>query len=183
MPRLSVWLVRAALIFLVAGVTAGALMLAGRGLGVAGRLAWLLPIHAEFLLMGWTVQLVLGVAYWILPAAPTGAERGGPSITWAAFVAFNTGVLLASLAGAIGASTFLVLAGRLLEAMAAAALVIQAWPRIRRPQSTSMSPSPGTRLAGGARPYPRLEGPDSLGRPGPRYVLGAWSPGSQVAVW
>ena len=60
MPRPSVWLVRAALIFLAAGVTAGALMLAGRGLGIAGRLAWLLPFHAEFLLMGWTVQLCWG---------------------------------------------------------------------------------------------------------------------------
>jgi hypothetical protein len=116
-------------------------MLAGRGVGIAGQLAWLLPIHAEFLLMGWTVQLVLGVAYWILPAARTGAERGSPSITWAAFGAFNTGVLLASLAGAIGASTLLLLAGRLLEAMAAAALAIQALPRIRRPREAACSPS------------------------------------------
>lgn len=151
---------RAALVFLAAGITAGALLLAGRGVGVAARLVWLLPIHVEFLLMGWTVQLVLGIAYWILPAAPTGAERGHPAITWAAFGCFNAGVLLAALAGAIGTSRFLLLTGRSLEAVAAAGFLIQAWPRIRRSGNRGdprimdarlpAPASPGTLLAGSA---------------------------------
>ena len=84
------------------------------------------------------MQLVLGVAYWILLAAPTGGERGNPAITWAAFGSFNAGVLLTAVAGAIG-SPLLGLSGRLSEAMAAAAFVIQALPRIRRPREAACS--------------------------------------------
>lgn len=139
MPRASVWLVRTALVFLGAGLTAGAVLLAGRGLEAGPWLARLLPVHAEFLLVGWTIQLVLGVAYWILPLVRDGAERGREGLTWAAYGAFNSGVLLAALGAALGAPPALTLGGRLLESVGAGALAIQAWPRIRRPREVGCS--------------------------------------------
>jgi heme/copper-type cytochrome/quinol oxidase subunit 1 len=126
-----VWFVRTALCFLVAGITAGATLLAGRGLGAGSWLTRLLPLHAEFLLVGWMVQLVLGVAYWILPRSRSGAERGHPALAWAAYGALNAGVMLAALGGVLAAAAP-VLAGRALEALAAGAFAVQAWPRIRR---------------------------------------------------
>ena len=36
----------------------------------------LLPAHIELLLLGWTLNLALGMAYWILPRYKTGAPRG-----------------------------------------------------------------------------------------------------------
>ena len=135
MPRVSVWLVRTALAFLAAGFGVGAVLLAGRGLGAGSWLAPLLPIHAEFLLVGWTAQLVLGVVYWILPLVRTGSERGNPALAWTAYGAFNSGVLLAAVGGALGTPSPLAVIGRVLEALAAGALAVQAWPRIRRPRA------------------------------------------------
>jgi heme/copper-type cytochrome/quinol oxidase subunit 1 len=132
MPRLSVWLVRTALGFLAVGFSLGAVLLAGRGLGAGSWLAHLLPVHAEFLLVGWTVQLVLGIVYWILPLSRTGAERGSPALAWAAFWTLNMGVMLAALGGALGSPSTLALTGRVLETLAAAALAVLAWPRIRQ---------------------------------------------------
>ena len=132
MPRLSVWLVRTALGFLAVGMTVGAAVLAGTGLGQAPWHVHLIPVHAEFLLVGWTVQLVLGVAYWILPRNAGGAERGSPLVGWAAYAALNAGVVLAALGGALGSQVAVLGAtGRVIEVLAALAFVVQAWPRIR----------------------------------------------------
>ena len=95
MPRLSVWFIRAALLYLIAGFTFGALMLANKGLSFSPLLWRLLPIHVEVLLMGWIAQLALGVAYWILPRFRQ--ARGNTQAAWAAFILLNTGIWLAGL--------------------------------------------------------------------------------------
>lgn len=128
MPRLSAWFIRAALIYLALGFTFGALLLWNKGVPLH-PLTWrLLPVHMEFLLVGWTVQLALGVAFWILPRWQ--GERGDVRPAWAAFVLINAGVLLvagAPFAGVAG----MTLAGRACEAAAAAAFALHAWPRVK----------------------------------------------------
>jgi heme/copper-type cytochrome/quinol oxidase subunit 1 len=125
--------VRTALGFLAVGMTVGAAVLAASGIGHAPWRARLVPVHAEFLLVGWTVQLVMGVAYWILPRNVAGAERGRPIVAWAGYALLNGGVVLAALGGAVGGrAPSLAVTGRMLEALSAVTFVAQAWPRIRR---------------------------------------------------
>jgi len=57
MTRLSVWTVRTALLYLGAGFFLGALMLTQKGLPFDPALLRLLPLHIEFVLLGWTLQL------------------------------------------------------------------------------------------------------------------------------
>jgi len=127
-PRLSVWMIRTALLALTAGATLGALMLAAPG--TAGVARWR-PLHAELLLVGWTVQLAFGVAYWILPRFRSGPERGPESFGWAAFVLVNVGVLLVGVGRSAAGAEMWALAGRAAEGLAAAAFVAQAWPRVK----------------------------------------------------
>jgi len=129
MPRLSTWFMRAALLHLALGFSFGGLILWNKGL-LSYPLAWrLLPAHIELLLVGWIVQLVLGVAFWILPRF--GARRGNVKLAWTAFGLLNVGVLLAGLGPVFGAPSLLVLLGRTLQAAGAAAFAIHAWPRIK----------------------------------------------------
>jgi heme/copper-type cytochrome/quinol oxidase subunit 1 len=53
----------------------------------------LLPVHIEFLLFGWIVQLVLGVASWIFPRF--WRSRGNQTPAWISFGLLNLGVWLA----------------------------------------------------------------------------------------
>jgi cbb3-type cytochrome oxidase subunit 1 len=129
-PRLSVWMIRAALVALAAGVALGAVLLAAPGLGGAGLLRWR-PLHAELLVVGWTVQLALGVAYWILPRFRQGRERGHEELGWATFVLLNLGVLLAGIGGSVGTAGSWILPGRSAEVLAALAFAAQAWPRVK----------------------------------------------------
>ncbi|MCB0052912.1 MAG: hypothetical protein KDE24_25585, partial [Caldilinea sp.] len=81
------------------------------------------------LLMGWTVQLAFGVAFWILPRWQT--QRGDVRPAWAAFILLNSGIWLVVLAGWFNGSAWLLAAGRLLEAVAVLAFVSHVWPRVK----------------------------------------------------
>lgn len=133
MPRLSAWMVRLSLLHLAAGSTLGALLLASRqmpGLAEIGGGLWgYRNVHLETLLVGWTVQLALGVAYWILPRV--GGERPRPRLALAGAVLLNLGVVAAATGGSTGAEGWAV-AGRTAEAAAAVLFGIHAWPRVRR---------------------------------------------------
>lgn len=130
MPRLSAWTLRAALVYLLAGFTFGALLLAHKGVPYAGQLWRLLPAHVEFLLIGWTVQLILGVAYWILPRLP-GGSRGRSELAGLAVILLNLGVLLVAAQGLAGLDSVFGLAGRLLQVAAGLAFLAHAWIRVR----------------------------------------------------
>src|SRR6266508_2728025 len=93
MPRLSVYFVRASLIYLLAGFTIGALLLANKGLLISAAIWSLLPLHIEFAFVGWMIQLAMGVAFWILPRHPKGPPRGDERLSWAALISVNLGIL------------------------------------------------------------------------------------------
>lgn len=123
MPRVSAWFVRASLCHLVIGFTVGALLLADKGVPIAPVLWTLRPAHVEVLLMGWMVQLVMGVAVWIFPRfAIRRAPQRSVVTAWVAFVLLNAGVACVAFGWAE--------AGRLGEVGAAASFVAHLWGRV-----------------------------------------------------
>jgi heme/copper-type cytochrome/quinol oxidase subunit 1 len=131
MPRLSAWFVRAALVYLALGFTLGAVMLANEGLNILPDLDRLGPLHAELLLLGWIMQLGLGVAYWILPRFSQGQPRGNAGLAWAAFGLLNAGILLVLAGAAVTGADWLSFAGRLLEGMGVLVFIGVMWRRVR----------------------------------------------------
>lgn len=130
MPPVAVWFVRAALCHLALGVTVGAALLAAKGLPALSGVAPLRPAHVEFLLVGWTMQLVMGVAIWIFPRMRlSGPPHGRPETAWAAFTLLNAGVWLVALSPWLPAGG--ALGGRMLEVAAAGAFVATLWRRVR----------------------------------------------------
>ena len=138
MDRLSIIMVRGALLWLLVGIVVGGLMLVDRAIPGDWRV-WLAPSHGHMLFVGWFLQFALGIAYWLLPrkrsdALPLGyAER--PSLI--ATVALNTGLALRVAAepfertGHASDLTLIVLAASaVLQVAAVAVYVRQLWPRI-----------------------------------------------------
>jgi cbb3-type cytochrome oxidase subunit 1 len=129
-PRLSVIAVRASLIYLTIGFTLGSLLLWHKSLPVqAGLFRWL-AVHREFLLLGWSAQLAMGVAYWILPRFARGPERGSDGLAWLAIALFNLGIVLVATT-LLGAPAEVVPLGRMLEVVGALAFAAHAWPRVK----------------------------------------------------
>lgn len=131
MPRLSRWFVRASLTYLAAGFTLGALLLIQKAFFLHPMLWRLTPAHIELLLVGWVVQLTMGVAFWILPRFGSGPPRGNVTWVWLAFLLLNAGVLAAGVGAALTAAPAIVTGGRAAELGAAIAFALHAWPRVK----------------------------------------------------
>ena len=133
MTRLSVWSVRTAMLYLGVGFLLGALMLFEKGVPMAPSLLRLLPVHIEFVLVGWTIQLAMGVAFWILPRFGRGPAHGNQRLGWLAYSLLNVGVLGVGVGQWLGAPAIIPLLGRAAELAAVVSFATHAWPRIKPP--------------------------------------------------
>jgi hypothetical protein len=124
-------MIRAALIHMGIGFLLGALLLQQKGIPVHAWMWKLLNPHIELMIFGWTIQLIMGTAYFILPRFALHRSRyGAESLGWWSFYLLNTGVSLTCLAywfAVYGAA----LAGRLLILLSVLIYVIMIWPRVK----------------------------------------------------
>ena len=136
MPRLSQLMIRTALIWLALGSALGGLVLFNKGVPLLPWLWTLRAAHIHILLVGWTVQLACGVAFWILPRLDAGGSRGDERPVWLCYGSLNAGVTLAALyepgAASVGMAAgevvYIVVGG--LYLIAAVAMFVHAWPRV-----------------------------------------------------
>ena len=129
MPRLSALLIRVALIYFGIGFTLGMLMLFNKGIPFESSLWRLLPMHIEFLLFGWTMQFIFGVAFWVLPRFEN--ERPHEWLVWVAGTLLNMGVLSVGVGSWLAASPVIIVIGRASELVAVIAFVIHVYPRVK----------------------------------------------------
>lgn len=130
MPRLSVWFVCCSFIYLFLGFTFGGLILANKGFPFAPWTWSLLPAHMEFLLLGWMVQLTMGVAFWILPRFRSGSPRGSVNLVWSAFVILNTGIVMVAVQPFFSMA-WLTQTGRILETISVLLFALASWQRVK----------------------------------------------------
>jgi hypothetical protein len=130
MPKLSVWLVRASLIYMGIGFLFGAMILHHKGIPIYPWTWRLLNPHIEMMIFGWTVQFVMGIAFWILPRFTGGDRYGNSALGWWSFGMLNSGVLL-TVSGAWLTLDLLSLAGRLCTLVAVCLFVVLLWPRVK----------------------------------------------------
>lgn len=129
MPGPSVAMIRAAMVWLAIGSTIGGLMLAHKGVPFAPELWALRDAHIHAMLVGWMLQLAIGVAYWILPRLDARGDRGDARPVWLCWAALNIGAAI-ELLGSLTPSRWAdALAGGL-YLVAATAFVLHAWPRV-----------------------------------------------------
>ncbi len=118
------------MLYLLAGFTLGALMLAQDGVPFDPSILTTLPIHMEFLLVGWLVQLAMGVAFWIFPRFGLGLprSRGNERLIWAAFWLLNAGLCVFALELWLPIAALI---GRAAEAAAVIIYAIGTWRRVK----------------------------------------------------
>jgi hypothetical protein len=133
-PPLTRWLVKAALLYLIAALVLGVAM----QLPLASRypvLAVLWPTYLHVLVVGWLTQLIFGVAYWLFPRYSADRPRGSERLGWAMFVLLNAGLLLRIVGEpwrALGGGGHVVLlVSAVAQLLAVWAFVLNSWPRVK----------------------------------------------------
>ena len=130
MPRLTVWMVRTALLELGIGFTFGMWMLFNKGVLIDPYAFGLLGAHVEMMLLGWTIQLAFGVAFWILPRFPQAQRYGRERLGWLGYGLINAGLLLVVLNTWLQVA-WLPFAGRALELVGVISFAVLIWPRVK----------------------------------------------------
>lgn len=129
MPLISRLMIKLSLIYLALGVTIGALMLINKAWLISPILWFVIPIHIEFLIFGWIIQLTLGVAYWILPRFLESKGRGNKTLAWLMVLFLNAGILLVAFSG-YGLGRSFALTGRIFETLAVVLFISLHWKRV-----------------------------------------------------
>lgn len=131
MPKLSIWFIRTALIHLFLGLIIGGLLLIQKSVGFFAEIWILLPIHIEWMFLGWIFQLIIGSAFWILPRFSQPPFRGNETLVYIAYFVLNLGILIVVFVHYFQFNLVFTILGRILEATAVILFAIHAWPRIR----------------------------------------------------
>jgi len=131
-------MVRLSVSWLLSGFVIGGLMLTDRAVPGAWR-AWLAPSHGHMLFVGWFLQFVLGIAYWLLPRKRSSDRPLGydERISWIGVGGLNAGLVLRMLGeplertGRGNLATLAALFGSAALQLAAVLIfVTQIWPRM-----------------------------------------------------
>ena len=135
MPPLSRWFVRAGFASLVVALVIELVLARPAGLwptlpDVALHLG---AIH--LLTVGWLLQLITGVAFWMFPRHPTAPPRGDARLGWWGLAMLNLGLLLRLLGEpwrlAGGGPSWPLAVSALLQLVAVGLIVRLLWPRVR----------------------------------------------------
>lgn len=136
MPKLSRFFVKSALLCLVLGGALAGLALSGAG-GLPPVLLALRPLAWHLLTVGWTTQLIFGVAFWMFPHMPGGPPRGDERLAWLVFWTLNSGLALRAVGEPLAglrpgpATAVLLPLAATLQFAAVLIFVLLTWPRVR----------------------------------------------------
>ncbi|NUQ37068.1 MAG: hypothetical protein HUU23_04580 [Caldilineales bacterium] len=135
MPPLTRRFIKTALVYL-AGALVVALLLAGQGvLALPPVVASLTPVYFHLFMVGWVLQLIIGIVYWMFPKYSQAQPRRNEGIAEAVYWLLNAGLLLR----VVGEPALLAEATRgwllalsaLLQWSAGVLFVYNTWPRVK----------------------------------------------------
>lgn len=135
MPPLSRWFVKAGFVSLGLALLCELLLARPGGLWPALPDAALHLGAVHLLTVGWLLQLITGVAFWMFPRHPTAPPRGDVRPGWIGFGLLNLGLLIRLVAEpwrlGFGGPRWPLAISASLQLAAVLLLIYLLWPRIR----------------------------------------------------
>lgn len=137
MPSLSRTFIKAGLVYFVVGLTAAVLYAARTVFNLPSGYGLLYPVYIHLLMVGWVMQLIIGVAYWMFPKYTKTSPRGSEPLGWIVFALLNAGLILRALCEPLillkpewNLGWTLALSA-ILQLMAGWAFVVNTWGRVK----------------------------------------------------
>lgn len=94
MPVLSRIYIKTGLVYFVVALAMAALLAAQPVLKLSSSLSVLRPVYLHLLMVGWVLQLIFGVVYWMFPKYSKEQPRGSEKLGWFVYVTLNLGLIL-----------------------------------------------------------------------------------------
>ena len=134
MPPLSRWYIRTSLLYLLGSLLVGLAVAFQSTLSLSSIVAALAPVYFHLFLVGWILQLIFGVIFWLFPK-PRNDEVNWDRLGWIAWGLLNSGLLLRAIAeprsvfapGSVWGWALVLSA--VMQWFAGIGLIIMVWPR------------------------------------------------------
>lgn len=94
MPTLTRYHIKSGLIYFVVALLLGFLILAKSILNLPELIIAFNPVYLHLLMVGWILQLIMGVVYWMFPKYSKEHPRGSEKLGWAVYILLNMGLIL-----------------------------------------------------------------------------------------
>ncbi len=135
MPRLTRWMIKTSLVYLVLALLTGVAL----GLRSALALDWLpaglTPVYFHLYMVGWVTMLIFGVVYWMFPKYSLEKPRGRERLGWWVYGLLNVGLALRvlgeSLAQPGNSLGWALVVSAALQWLAGAGFVLNTWQRVK----------------------------------------------------
>lgn len=137
MPELTRWFVRAAMVYLVAALLVGVLLMLQNVMALPAVVAALSPVYFHLFMVGWVAQLIFGVAFWLFPTLSKEQPRGSERLGRATFALLNAGLVLRVIGEPMNSLEpltpwgWLLALSALLQWLAGMAFVANTWQRVK----------------------------------------------------
>lgn len=106
MPKYSIYFIKTAFIYFIFGTILGATILINKAYNFNSLIWNILPIHIEILFIGWFLQFILGVAYWIMPKYFSSKSYGNENLIKSSYILINSGLIIKTLLDYFTSNTF-----------------------------------------------------------------------------
>ena len=137
MPTLTRWFLKTAMLYFLCGFVLGGVLLIALGWKHQPIFGVLQPVYWHLLMVGWLMQCIFGVAYWMFPSFSKEKPKRAETLGWFTYGALNLGLLLRaivepwhSLSPQAGVGWLLV-PSAVLQVAAVWVFVVNTWGRIR----------------------------------------------------
>lgn len=135
MPKLTRWMIKTSLIYLVLALLAGILLGLRSALGWNWVPAGLSPSYFHLYMVGWVSLLIFGVVFWMFPKYTQAQPRGSQGLGWAVYGLINAGLVLRvlgeSLSGQSPVWGWVLVISAFLLWLGGLSFVINTWQRVK----------------------------------------------------
>ena len=136
MPTLTRYFIKAGLIYLIAALSLGAALLGRDFLRLPDVIVRFSPVYIHLLMVGWVLQLIIGVVYWMFPKYSRNNPRGSDQLGWMVFALLNVGLILRAVGEPLAANpgppaNWMLALSALCQLVAGWAFVINTWGRVK----------------------------------------------------
>jgi hypothetical protein len=137
MPPLTRWFVRTAMVYFVAALLIGTVLMAQNVVDLPPLFAALSPVYFHLFMVGWVTQLIFGIGFWLFPTYTKERPRGSERLAQATYILLNAGLVLRAFSEPLNALTpqalwgWLLALSAVLQWLAGMGFVANSWPRIK----------------------------------------------------
>lgn len=93
MPVLTRLFIKTGLVYFLMAMVVGVALAAPSVFHLPPTLAALRPVYFHLFMVGWVLQLIIGIAYWMFPKLTKQEPRGSLTLGWVVYGCLNVGLI------------------------------------------------------------------------------------------